>query len=138
MNRADFQELAEERLRDAEVLLVAGQWSGAYYVAGYAVECALKAVIAKRTFADDFPAKDAAKLYTHNLKELLSFAGLGTANGAITTPGVSTRCTALWDIVKLWKEIARYESKSQRQAEQLLEAINDPVDGVLTWIRTHW
>lgn len=138
MTRTDFQEIAEERLQDAEALLIAGRWSGAYYVAGYAVECALKAVIAKRTVADDFPAKDAAKLYTHNLKELLLFAGLGTGNGAITTPGVSVRCTTLWETVKQWKEIARYESKNQQQAEELVAAINDPTDGVLAWIRIHW
>ncbi|MBC7807947.1 MAG: HEPN domain-containing protein [Akkermansiaceae bacterium] len=128
MNRGDFQQIAEERLQDAAALLTEGRWSGAYYMAGYAVECALKAVIAKRTIADDFPARDAAKLYTHNLRELLGFAGLGTANGSITAPGISVRCSAFWDIVKLWKEVARYESKTQQQAEQLVEAIDDPTD----------
>jgi HEPN domain-containing protein len=31
------------------VLLEAGLYAGAYYLAGYAVECALKACIAKKT-----------------------------------------------------------------------------------------
>ena len=34
--------MAAERILDAEVLMNAGRWSFAYYVAGYAVECAPK------------------------------------------------------------------------------------------------
>ena len=49
MNRSELQQLAEIRLRDAKALLVTGENdAGAYYMAGYAVECALKAVIAKK------------------------------------------------------------------------------------------
>jgi HEPN domain-containing protein len=43
LNRRDFQELALVRLNEAKVLLDAGHFDGAYYLAGYAVECALKA-----------------------------------------------------------------------------------------------
>lgn len=49
MNRTQLQILAEERARDAEALLNAGRWSGAFYLAGYAIECGLKACIAKLT-----------------------------------------------------------------------------------------
>ena len=45
MNRLEFQQLAEVRVREAEALLAVGLWDGAYYLAGYAVECALKACI---------------------------------------------------------------------------------------------
>jgi hypothetical protein len=41
VNRADLQQLAETRLREAKVLLDAGEWSGSYYLCGYSVECAL-------------------------------------------------------------------------------------------------
>jgi HEPN domain-containing protein len=40
MNRADFQKLAELRIREAKVLLDSKHYEGAYYLAGYAVECA--------------------------------------------------------------------------------------------------
>jgi HEPN domain-containing protein len=53
MNRTDLQNLAEERLGDAEVLLASNRYSGAYYIVGYAVECGLKACIAKLTRAED-------------------------------------------------------------------------------------
>src|SRR5439155_18484686 len=57
MNRADFHKLTEIRMREAKVLLARKCYEGAYYLAGYAVECALKACIAKRTQAHDFPPK---------------------------------------------------------------------------------
>jgi hypothetical protein len=47
VNRVEPQRLAKERISDAKVLLGARHWVGAYYLAGYAVECALKACIAK-------------------------------------------------------------------------------------------
>jgi hypothetical protein len=43
MNRSDFQQLAELRLRESRSLLAAGFPEGAYYLAGYSVECAFKA-----------------------------------------------------------------------------------------------
>ena len=71
MNRGDFQKLAEMRLDDAKALLDQGKWAGAYYLAGYAVECALKACVAKLTNQYDFPDKQLAnKCYTHDLDEL--------------------------------------------------------------------
>jgi len=43
MNRVDLQQLAELRLKESKALFAAGFPEGAYYLAGYAVECALKA-----------------------------------------------------------------------------------------------
>jgi HEPN domain-containing protein len=57
MDRGDFQRLAELRLKEAKALCAAGMYDGAYYLAGYAVECAIKACIAKRTKAEEFPPK---------------------------------------------------------------------------------
>jgi hypothetical protein len=45
VNRVQLRQLAEDRLLDAERLLTGGRWAGAYYLAGYAVECGLKACI---------------------------------------------------------------------------------------------
>jgi hypothetical protein len=53
-----LQRLAKERVAEAKILLAARKWSGAYYLVGYAVEFALKACIAKRVKAEDFPDKD--------------------------------------------------------------------------------
>src|SRR5205085_9225611 len=47
VNRADFQKLAEMRIKEAGILLAAGEVDGSYYLAGYGVEFALKACIIK-------------------------------------------------------------------------------------------
>jgi HEPN domain-containing protein len=54
-HRFELRQLAEDRIADAAILLAGGRWSGAYYLAGYAVECGLKACVAKLTNQDDFP-----------------------------------------------------------------------------------
>jgi HEPN domain-containing protein len=51
ISRADFQQLADVRLKEAKALLDLGMWDGAYYLAGYAVEVALKACIIKIVMA---------------------------------------------------------------------------------------
>src|SRR5262249_32127022 len=55
--RSDFQQLADVRIDEAAVLLAQGKFDGAYYLAGYAVECGLKACIARLTSQDDYPPK---------------------------------------------------------------------------------
>lgn len=137
MNRPEFQQLAEVRVREAEALLAAGLWDGAYYLAGYAVECALKACIAKLTKADDFPDKDkATKAWTHKIDVLLEGADLKTARDAEST--ANPRFEAYWRVVVLWKEDARYKRLTQSEAETLCKAVTDPTDGVLRWIRLQW
>jgi HEPN domain-containing protein len=48
MTQTDLQRLSRLRIRDAKILLKNGAHESAYYLAGYAVECALKACIAKQ------------------------------------------------------------------------------------------
>lgn len=51
-----------------------------HYLCGYAVECALKSCIAKRTKVHDFPDKRIVNdSYTHNLNQLVRVAGLQPA-----------------------------------------------------------
>lgn len=58
VNRFDFQKLAEMRIDDARALLDQNKWAAAYYLAGYAVECGLKAcIIASLKRSDDWPEK---------------------------------------------------------------------------------
>src|SRR5580698_308117 len=106
MNRLEFQSLAAERLDDAAALLQAGRYAGAYYISGYAIECDLKACIAGRTKQDEFPPKEAAKYYVHDLPKLLDFAGLAPAFEL--DAGRDPALGANWAIVKDWTEEARY------------------------------
>lgn len=137
MNRTEFQALADVRIDEAGVLLVAGKWDGAYYLAGYAVECALKACIAKLTPADDFPDKDkAARAWTHKLDVLVDVAELEKLRG--DEAAANPKFESYWRLVVKWKEDARYKRTAQPEAENLCQAVADPQDGVLRWIRLHW
>ena len=107
MTRTDFQHLAEVRIAEAAILLANQAWDGAYYLAGYAVECALKACIAKMTQAEDFPDKKVAeKSWQHDFNELLTVAGLMKLQKA-DAPHGSLRENN-WKIAKDWNEQARY------------------------------
>ncbi len=136
MTRTDFQQLADVRIDEAGVLLAAGKWDGAYYLAGYAVECALKACIAKLTKADDFPPRKTDEYYTHDLNALLKTGNLKAVRDA---EGIANATfEAYWRIVVQWKEDARYKRTTQLDAENICKAVSDPTDGVLRWIRLHW
>jgi HEPN domain-containing protein len=62
LNRELLQQLSEQHLADAQVLLEQRRWPGAYDLAGYSVECALKACIAKLTKVHDFHIKTRQRL----------------------------------------------------------------------------
>jgi HEPN domain-containing protein len=137
MNRADFQQLAELRLREAEALLAAGLPDGAYYLAGYSVECALKACIAKRTQLHDFPEKKLVNdSHTHTLKELLRLAELKTELDSVldADPEMQSNLETVQD----WSETARYQRKTALDTIALLTAIESQKGGLLPWIRQRW
>src|SRR5207302_825552 len=80
VDRTDLQRLALIRVRECKALLNLELNDGAYYLAGYAVECALKACIAKRTLRHEFPEKkrvDAS--HTHDVAALVKISGLDDA-----------------------------------------------------------
>ena len=137
MNRVEFQQIAEVRFKEARSLLDAGFSDGAYYLAGYSVECALKACIAKRTREHDFPDKKLAnESHTHSLRELLRLADLsGALQAAIQQdPKMEDR----WATVTNWSEASRYQRIDARLAASLIEAIEDHSGGILSWIRLHY
>lgn len=136
MNRLDFQSLAIERLQDAAALLSAGRDAGAYYLSGYVIECALKACVARKTKQDEFPLKESAKFYTHDLTKLLDFADLESEFKLQI--GKDPAFEANWALVKDWSEETRYQRRGHQQAEEILAAINDPEHGVLQWLKRNW
>jgi HEPN domain-containing protein len=137
LKRKDFQTLASVRLKEAKVLLGAGCHEGAYYLGGYAVECAFKAYIAKGTERHEFPDKERVNAsYTHRLKDLARLAGLEEAlhDAQKLHPELGRN----WVIVRNWSEVSRYERPSQVEAENLIKAIEDRKHGVLRWLRRYW
>ena len=137
MNRTDLQNLAEERLADASLLLANDRYGGAYYLVGYAVECGLKACIAKLTRAEDFYDKDLArKIFQHDLEKLADHARL---SAVIEQSGRADQTFQRnWAQVCDWSEESRYESHSRQEAEQMIQAVQDLDHGVMQCIRQYW
>lgn len=137
MNRAELQQIADLRVREASILLAAGFSDGAYYLAGYAVECALKACIAKRTQEHDFPDKKLVNdSHMHDLGKLLHLADLRVDLDSATQSDPSM--TAKLDTILDWSEASRYDRNTKEQAADLLEAIESQAGGLLPWIRSRW
>jgi hypothetical protein len=137
VNRTDLQNLAEERLGDGELLLAHGRYGAAYYIAGYAVECGLKACIAKLTRAEDFYDKTLARnIFKHDLVDLANYARLSAVFAQTGTN--DPVFAANWARVNLWTEESRYETHTQQEAEQLIAAVRDPAHGVMQCIRQYW
>jgi HEPN domain-containing protein len=137
VNRAELQRLANERISDAKILFGARHWSGAYYLAGYGVECALKACIAKLMKSEEFPDKTfAEKCWTHNLPQLLGLAGLKADLDSDTL--ADSDLADNWDTVKEWNESSRYARTTKAKAQDLYEAIIDRKHGVLSWLKARW
>ena len=139
----DLKILAELRLKEAKELSNQGLYDGACYLAGYAIELALKATICKLLGTDFPPAAssrtDINKAYqTHNLLDLISLAGLKTdfirrqANPAFNTH---------WGRISNWSEAWRYlpkDTKNRQDAVDFVNALEDPSDGIFTWIKSTW
>ncbi len=138
MNREDLKLLADTRVADAEALLQANRWAAAYYLLGYAVECALKACAAHQFRQDEVPDKKVVtQFYTHDLKQLLEISGMKSAlNDKIKSdPDFQDN----WKTVSNWNEDSRYRhSTSDNMARDMRVAVADPSHGVLPWLKTQW
>lgn len=138
MLRSELQTLARLRLREAKQLLDAGKYCGAYHFTGMAVECAIKACIAKQTQRYEFPDKNRAnECFSHDPSKLVKLAGLDQR--------LKTECTAEpqfdknWGVVKDWKVDSRYDhSISKTKARAIYSAVVSRRHGVLRWLRQYW
>ena len=134
----DFKMLAQSRLDEAELLHANRMYLGAYYLAGYTAEFALKAAICKRLDIEMFDGSrivaDAAKpLFVHKLDTLLIFSGL---HSELQREKANPAFDAAWSEVSAWKEDRRYNPTSiiEPQSRDFLNAINT----FLTWIHNFW
>jgi hypothetical protein len=138
MNKSELEILSELRLTEASALLAASHFNGAYYLAGYALECAIKACIAKKVNQYDFPNKKLADdSYSHNLTKLIGAAGL--TNDLTQKERADQAFSVNWAVAKDWSEQTRYETNiGLAKARDLCNAITDNNNGVLPWLKTFW
>lgn len=136
MDHRTFKRLAEVRLNEARSLLDARHWSGAYYLSGYAVECALKAKLVTQFQRWRLPDKQQVqRAYTHKLDELVRLSGLeADLIDELARPAFNVN----WTLAKDWSEASRYTTRNRTQATELVEAVGNPREGVLPWLRQRW
>jgi HEPN domain-containing protein len=138
LNRDTLRTLAGSRLEEARVLLENKLWTGAYYMTGLAVECALKSCLAGAVKEHDFPDKKFVNdMYVHNLERLFEL------NGALwdalqADMRIDAELNANWRTVKDWDDGKRYDIVGGLEALALYEASTDAGSGVMEWIRGRW
>ena len=119
----------EASIREFLALLFQGE--------GYAVECAVKACIAKGTRRYEFPDKKKVELsHSHVLRDLIRVAGLEDAR--IERASHDPEFRKNWDVAQSWSEQSRYRRHSPESARNLLVAVGDRRHGVISWIKLHW
>ena len=129
--------LAQTRLVEAETLFSSHHYSGAAYLCGYVVELALKARICRLLGTEEYPTTGKLKsaFAVHDLEQLLFLAGL--EKKLYESKAVFTN----WSVALLWNPEYRYrplDSFSQYGAQEILNAVRNPRNGVFPWIKKHW
>lgn len=117
----------------------AKRYPAAYYIAGYSVECAIKACIANQTKQYEFPDKArATDAFQHKFSDLIkSVRALDVAHKHDI--GANAQFAARWAVVSRWSVDSRYDLGIDRKdAKDMIEAVTDVPDGVLEWFRSHW
>jgi HEPN domain-containing protein len=116
----ELRTVARARLRDAQVLLRAKRFDGAFYLCGYAIEVALKARICRTLKWSAFP--DAAQdfkglqsLKTHDLEILLRLSGVEAR--------VKAKHLAEWSAVLDWNPEKRYQPIGKLTQQQATDMV---------------
>lgn len=127
---SDQSKAAQHRLDDAKVLLAALRRRGAMYMAGYAIECTLKAKLMRKYDQDNLldledelrKRKDGsadARVFTHGLEELLMLAD------GMTRLRQNEGMWRTFNLANGWTPSWRYspEPSSPEDAEDFLAAV---------------
>ena len=132
-SKADFERLANARLSEAECLFSNGFYDGAFYLAGYAVEFGIKAILCRGIRAQEMPDPDIKDYFVHDLKKLLKYAGLTDE-----IQGLGLLASSWNLLITKWSEATRYSGWTQAEAQSMIIAVGDSSKGVLPWLRSKW
>ncbi len=144
-----LQKLAHQRLADAAVLVATDQPDTAFYLAGYAIECALKAAVCRTLDQDDFYQSDRTnkgnryvqdrvfrEFKTHNYSDLLVLSGLSTKFERACLDDL--QIDSAWSFIEQtrWSEQSRYELGTK--TIDIASAFTNAVELIVLWISKHW
>ena len=144
-----LNQMAAVRLSEGQLLFDNNFHQGAYYIAGYAVEFALKALICKRLGVEPFVkqkgiqgnegiATVAKALQIHDLSALLIFSGLHPEYTEIKNKpdGSGRSLFTAWSTVSAWDEQRRYTPLSCEI--DTVKKFLSSVKIIMEWIQSHY
>ena len=137
MSRKQLQTLAKLRLREAEALYNAEFYDGSVYLAGYAVELALKARICRLLKVTEYPLEAGTSFKVHDLEQLKVLAGLSAEVSVIKNIDLFNN----WSKAVTWDPEQRYQAPGKHTAvtaKVILDSIRAKPNGVLTWLSKRW
>lgn len=139
-SRIELKEISLKRLKEVKALYDKGLYDGAKYLSGYVVETALKARICKILDSDYPETGEISKSYlTHKIDHLVKLGGLQKILDQALNSNLNFKLN--WSLVTGWSEALRYKpigSSTQTHVQDLITALEDKQDGVLTWIKKRW
>ena len=129
--------LATSRLQEVSALRASGHYAAAWYLAGYVLELALKAVICRNLAVSAYPETAlGGRLKTHDTEDLVLLAGL---SADLTVALLDPEFNQNWLLVSSWDPQYRYQSeRTGAQIDELFAAYSDPMNGVFTWLSKRW
>lgn len=139
LTRKQLQELARLRIQEAEALYKARLYDGAVYLAGYAVELALKSRICKILKVAEYPdSGEIGKSFkTHKLEQLKTLAAVGVDITITKNKDLFDN----WSTAVEWDPEQRYTAAgkyTQKAAREVLDSITSKPNGVFSWLTKRW
>jgi len=137
-----LKQIANARLKTVKLLINAKDWHGAANMMGYALECALKAVICKTLNLVSYPDRKSNKhiksfFLTHEFNSLLIVSGL---ENVFSLRGPEKLFESWSNFTKeypgpVWTEM-RYDNNNWtgEKTKSLHDALVDPQHGIITYI----
>jgi HEPN domain-containing protein len=138
--RKDLQELSRLRLQEAEALYRARLYDGCVYLAGYAVELALKARICRLLRVEEYPplsGEIGRAFKAHSLEQLMVLAGLSREFDTNKNQELFDN----WSRAIVWYPEQRYEAPGKfdgTTAKAILDSLTAKPNGVITWLSKRW
>ncbi len=138
--RNELKIISKTRFKEVKVLHRNRLFDGAKYLSGYVVETALKARICKILNTDYPETGEIAKSFlTHKFDTLVKLSGLQNTLDNELNANINFKTN--WSLVTSWTESFRYKpigTSSQTDVQDIIIALEDTNDGILTWIKKRW
>jgi len=137
--KEELKQLAEQRLKEANILFENEQYDGSIYLAGYVVELALKARICKILDLDFYPPENLPGFNIHDYDKLARLSGLEKTIEKQTVE--NDKFNINWVKVSKWDSQMRYSTvgeDNKKRAQDLLSALQEDEYGIFKWLKGKW